>query len=243
MACGNGGGRCRRCRGDVRVDPATRPDIPKRRERREKLLIRFASLPCFPQGSARVARARRWSGRASPDNRREPVGEFQHGGLMGRYHRWERMAARSASTCALLLPRAGDVLAHAHLPVERSPAVRRDGEGEQSREGVRGPAATWATRSRCSSRPSSRSRRWRSARGAGVVGGVRQRADPAEHEIRPELGEARRMRGCFSGRSPARWRSRSGWRLGRCRGWMERDPTMHEDGGWVHAWGGLRSRR
>ena len=24
-------------------------------------------------------------------------------------------------------------------------------------------------------------------------------------------------------------------------GGMERDPTMHEDGGWVHAWGGLRS--
>ena len=84
-------------RGDVRVDPATRPDIPKRRERRgEASLIRFAphSLPaCFPQGkcACRTCKKMVRTG-TSPDTPTgtDAEGEFQHGGLPTGSARWRQ---------------------------------------------------------------------------------------------------------------------------------------------------------
>ena len=112
----------------------------------EKLLIRFAphALPaCFPQGkcACRTCKKMVRDGNVTrhADGGRE--GEFptrRADGPVPPVGAHERRAEAAVPAPPPLPPRAGDVLAHAHIPVERSPAARRDGEGEQSREGVRG---------------------------------------------------------------------------------------------------------
>ena len=138
----------------------------------EKLFIRFAphSLPaCFPQGkcACRTCKKMVRDGnvtRHADGNRRE--GEFQHGGLMGRYHRWERMsgAQRRQYLRHLLFYYLGLVMfwpmhifrLNVHPLLVAMVKVNKAARAFAGR-------LRRATRSRCSSRPSSRSRRWRSA--------------------------------------------------------------------------------
>ena len=219
----------------------------------EKLFIRFAphSLPaCFPQGkcACRTCKKMVRDGnvtRHADGNRRE--GEFQHGGLMGRYHRWERMsgAQRRQYLRHLLFYYLGLVMfwpmhifrLNVHPLLVAMVKVNKAARAFASRLRRGDPLAVFVASivAFASLAFSLAVLAWWAEYGSALI--LQSMRDPPRN-----WEEAWRMRGLFQRTISSSLEKSLGLEAGTLPGGgMERDPTMHEDGGWVHAWGGLRS--
>ena len=219
----------------------------------EKLLIRFAphSLPaCFPQGkcACRTCKKMVRDGnvtRHADGNRRE--GEFQHGGLMGRYHRWERMsgAQKRQYLRHLLFYYLGLVMfwpmhifrLNVHPLLVAMVKVNKAARAFAGRLRRGDPLAVFVASivAFASLAFSLAVLAWWAEYGSALI--LQSMRDPPRN-----WEEAWRMRGLFQRTISSSLEKSLGLEAGTLPGGgMERDPTMHEDGGWVHAWGGLRS--
>jgi hypothetical protein len=219
----------------------------------EKLLIRFAphSLPaCFPQGKCtcrtckKMVRDGNVTGHAD-GNRRE--GEFQHGGLMGRYHRWERMsgAQKRQYLRHLLFYYLGLVMfwpmhifrLNVHPLLVAMVKVNKAARNFAGRLRRGDPLAVFVASivAFASLAFSLAVLAWWAEYGSALI--LQSMRDPPRN-----WEEAWMMNGLFQRSISSSLEKSLGLEAGTLPGGgIERDPSMGEDGGWVHAWAGLRS--
>lgn len=218
----------------------------------EKLLIRFAphTLPaCFPQGkcACRTCKKMVRDGHVTRHAGGGREGEFQHGGLMGRYHRWERMsgAQKRQYLRHLLFYYLGLVMfwpmhifrLNVHPLLVAMVKANKAARAFAGRLRRGDPLAVFvaAIVAFASLAFSLAVLAWWAEYGSALI--LQSMRDPPRN-----WEEAWRMRGLFQRSISSSLEKSLGLEAGTLPGGgMERDPTMHEDGGWVHAWGGLRS--